>query len=301
MARGDGGTSPTLRGERVDIGGRRLHVVREAPVAGRERNAPLVILEAGAFGLSADWAVTQTRLARAGFASLAYDRAGLGASDPGPKPRDSKAIVDDLEALLAALKLPGPFIVAGHSMAGLHTRLFAVRDRTRVAGLVLVDATTPEASAHPVAAGFITHFGTLSNWAATGAGLGLFRPLMGTALGDAIGLPPDASSAKREAFASGPHNRSAADEALQWAADAQQVEAAGPLDPALPVAVITAGAAKGRAGWKALQTAPADAAEHGYVEHVRAATHASLLGPRFADAVVRGVAFVAEAADEGQR
>jgi pimeloyl-ACP methyl ester carboxylesterase len=291
-ARRPAGEAPEIRGAMVDIGGRRLHVVTETPVA---PTSPVhVILEAGAFGLSADWAVVQDRLAAGGFESTAYDRAGLGVSDPGPTPRDSAAIASDLEALTGTAALRGPLILVGHSMAGLHVRLFAVRNPERVRGLVLVDATTPEAAAHPVAATFINRFGTLSGWAAAGAGAGLFKPLMGTGLGDTIGLPPAASLAKRRAFASGQHNRWSAEEAQAWPADAEQVAQAGPLSPDLPVAVITAGPVKGREAWKAFQAAPARAARRSYVENVPRAGHATLLGPRFADAIVRGVKFVAE-------
>jgi pimeloyl-ACP methyl ester carboxylesterase len=285
--------APEIRGAMVDIGGRRLHAITETPAV--SRSPAHVILEAGAFGLSADWAVVQDRLAAAGFQSTAYDRAGLGVSDPGPSPRDSAAIASDLEALTDTAGLTGPLILVGHSMAGLHARLFAVRNPGRVKGLVLVDATTPEAAAHPVAATFINRFGTISGWAAAGAGAGLFKPLMGTGLGDTIGLPPAASLEKRRAFASGPHNRWSAEEARAWPADAAQVADAGPLSPDIPVAVITAGPVKGREAWKAFQAAPARAAKRNYVENVPRAGHATLLGPRHADAIVRGVEFVAEA------
>src|SRR5580658_5794303 len=88
------------RGRVVEIGdGRRLRAVTEGPDASRR---PLVVLEAGSFGFSADWAAVQAKLAAEGLRSLAYDRAGLGVSDPGPMPRDSNAIVGDLEILLAS-------------------------------------------------------------------------------------------------------------------------------------------------------------------------------------------------------
>ncbi|MDB5433613.1 MAG: alpha/beta hydrolase [Caulobacter sp.] len=292
------GKTPAPRGRMVDIGGRRLHAIEEAACGAAARRTPHVILEAGAFGLSADWAVVQEKLSRAGYASTAYDRAGLGTSDPGPTPRDSDAIVGDLEALIEHGGLKGPFILAGHSMAGLHVRLFAVRHPQQTAGLVLVDATTPEVAAHPVAQTFINRFGTISGLAAAGAGAGLLRPLMGTSLGDTIGLPPDASGEKRRAFASAMHNRWSADEARQWLADSRLVEEAGPLAPELPVAVVTAGPVKGREAWKAFQSAPAHAAHHGQVENVPRAGHATLLGPRFADAIVRGVIFVDEASSK---
>ena len=82
------GFHPT-RGQLVDIGGRRLRMVR----AGPQGAEPLILLECGAFGCAADWAEVQHRLATKGLASLAYDRAGLGFSEPGPKPRDGAAPV----------------------------------------------------------------------------------------------------------------------------------------------------------------------------------------------------------------
>src|SRR3984957_1368877 len=175
-----------LRGSTVEIaGGRRLRYVLAGPDVSPR---PLVVLEAGSFGFSADWAAVQEKLAAVGLRSLAYDRAGLGVSDPGPMPRDSNAIVGDLEVLLASIDEPGPYIVCGHSMAGMHVRLFARRNAAQVRGLVLVDATTPEAMDDPAAAQFAGHFVSLSRLAAWGASVGLQRPLAG-ALGDAIGLP----------------------------------------------------------------------------------------------------------------
>src|SRR5690606_39107581 len=50
---------PPLRGRMIDIGGRSLHLV----CAGPESDSPTVILEAGAFGLSADWGAVQEELA----------------------------------------------------------------------------------------------------------------------------------------------------------------------------------------------------------------------------------------------
>ena len=74
---------------------------------------------------------------------LAYDRAGLGLSDPGPSPRDGLAIAYDLERLLAEAGEAGPYLLVGHSMAGLHTRLFAGRNP----GLLPADAFGPRTGA----------------------------------------------------------------------------------------------------------------------------------------------------------
>lgn len=289
--------APKPRGQLYDIGGgRRLHMVCAGPA---KADGPTVLLEAGAFGFSADWGVVQDKLAAAGIRSCAYDRAGLGFSDPGPKPRDGLNVEDDLEKLLAAAGEKGPFILCGHSMAGLRLRLFAARNPALVKGVVLVDATTPEAMDNKVMRQFVSTFSNLSGLAAWGAGTGLFKPLVNTSFGDKIGLTGAAQAEKRWAFADGRHNYWAAEEVRDWPLAAGQARAAGAFPPELPVAVITAGAeAPGgpRSAFKAIQSAPATASRHGYVEHVAGAAHATLLGVSFADAIVRGVQHVRAAA-----
>ena len=274
----------------ADIGGRRLHAVRAGPAEGSDK--PLVLLEAGAFGFSADWAVVQSRLASHGFPSLAYDRAGLGLSDPGPTPRDGDAIGADLEAMLAREAPDGPLILAGHSMAGLHVHHFAVRHPERVTGLVLVDATTPASMSSKLVSAAVGQFAGAARLAAWGAGAGLFKPLSGTGLGDRIGLDGDVGGIKRWAFADGAHNHWAAEEVARWPAAARQALAAGDLDPDWPVAVVLAGPADDRSGLKTLQMAPALASRHGMVEHVAGATMRSVLAGPHADAIVRGVEHV---------
>src|ERR1700757_368150 len=79
---------PPLRGELVDIGGRHIRVLCRGP----KSDAPLILFEAGMFGGAASWDAVQTRLKAAGLRSCAYDRAGIGYSDPGAFPRDAIAI-----------------------------------------------------------------------------------------------------------------------------------------------------------------------------------------------------------------
>jgi pimeloyl-ACP methyl ester carboxylesterase len=278
----------------IDIGGRRLHAVR----AGPERSAsPCVFLEAGAFGFSADWSVVQERLASRGYASLAYDRAGLGRSDPGPAPRDGAAIGADAEALLARVAPTGPLILVGHSMAGLHVHRLALRLARRVTGLVLVDATTPASMQSKFVSAAVGQFVNLSRLAAWGAETGLLRALSATPLADGIGLSGQEGEEKRWAFASPDHNAAAAAEVAQWPAAARQALEAGGLDPRWPVAVILAGPAKSRPGLRDLQIAPALASHHGLVEHVDEANHASILAGPHADVIARGVEHVALAAE----
>jgi pimeloyl-ACP methyl ester carboxylesterase len=284
--------TPTHRGQLYDIGGgRRLHMLCAGPAGGA---GPTVLLEAGAFGFSADWGAVQERLTARGIRSCAYDRAGLGFSDPGPKPRDGPAIVGDLEELLAVTGEKGPFVLVGHSMAGLHLRLFAVRNPSAVAGIVLVDATTPEDLDLKLMSRFVRTFSGLSQLAAAGASAGMFKPLMYTGFGDKIGLPEPAKTEKRWAFASGSHNRWAAEEVRLWPTDARQARAAGVLDPAWPIAVVLAGGRRGEFATR--REGPARASRHGFVEHVEGADHSTILGPLHCAAIVRAIEHVRAAA-----
>ena len=280
-------TAPRPRGRMVEIGcGRTLHAVSAGPASSAR---PLVLLEAGAFGFSADWAAVQDKLSHRGLRSLAYDRAGLGFSQPGPEPRDGDAIARDLEKLLLHLGEPGPFVLCGHSMAGLHVRLFAAGNAARVVGVVLVDATTPEAMDSRMISGFVQHFGTATRLAAWGAEAGLLAPLSGTGLGDAIGLEGAPGMEKRWAFANPGHNHWASREVQCWADSAREAREAGTFDPRLPVAVILTGTAAERSGFRGVQTAPARASNHGLIDYVAGASHATMLNGVYADAIIRGV------------
>lgn len=112
--------------------GRRLHF----RCAGQ--GSPAVVMESG-FGATADaWFKVQPELAR-DTRVCAYDRAGYGASDPGPSPRDGAAIAADLDAGLRAARIAGPFVLVGHSAGALYVQAFAARRPQDVAGMVLVD------------------------------------------------------------------------------------------------------------------------------------------------------------------
>ena len=275
------------RGERIDLGGRHLRVVRAGPAnSGR----PTIIFEHGAFGCASDWAVVQDRLAAKGLASLAYDRAGLGHSDPGPLPRDGHAIVADLTALLDALGETQPVVLVGHSMGGLMVRLFTLAHPDRVLGVVLVDAVTPEVMASAIGAGAVKTFGRVMRIASYGARFGMLRPVAVFA-GDRILLDPEASAEKRRIWGSPSHAHWAAEEVSQWPTTSDQA-AAKEFPASMPIAVVTAGGEETATVLKEIQMIPAIASQRGYIEHVPKATHASLLGRKFADPIVRGIEHV---------
>jgi pimeloyl-ACP methyl ester carboxylesterase len=273
----------------IDLGGRQLHVVR----AGLRGDQPTIVLEHGAFGCASDWGVVQARLSAKGLHSIAYDRAGLGLSDPGPQPRDGRALNADLSALLTAMGEPGPFILAGHSMGGLMVRLFALTHPDQVRGVVLVDAVVPDVMASRQGALAVRVYGRAMRWVGIGARLGLMRPVAAVT-GNMIGLVGEAAVEKRRIYGMGSHARWAAAEVGQWPVTSDQAASAD-YPPDLPVAVVTAGGEERTPWLKAMQAAPALASRHGYIEHVAGAGHASLLGRRFADPIVRGIEHVLSA------
>jgi pimeloyl-ACP methyl ester carboxylesterase len=116
----------------IDVGGRRMNIVCVGS------GSPTVILDAGLGGGAAAWARVQTRAARQ-TRVCAYDRAGMGFSDPAAAPRDAAAIVRDLRALLRGAKVVPPYVLVGHSSGGIFVRLYADRYPNEVVGLVLVD------------------------------------------------------------------------------------------------------------------------------------------------------------------
>jgi len=112
---------------------------------------------------------------------------------------------------------------------------------------------------------------------------------LNTAIADSIGLSGEAKAEKRLAFADPKHNRWAAAEVEAWGRTAEQARLAGPFDTELPVGVVLAGAPGPGTRWKAQLSAPALSARAGFVEHVRGASHATLLSPRFASCIVEVV------------
>jgi pimeloyl-ACP methyl ester carboxylesterase len=124
----------------VDVGGHRLAL----ECAGRGR--PTVVLEAGLATDRTTWEPIWPALA-ALTRVCRYDRAGLGESQPGPGPRTSAQIVTELHTLLVQAAVPGPYVLVGHSIGGLHLHLYASRYPGQVVGLVLLDWLHPATDA----------------------------------------------------------------------------------------------------------------------------------------------------------
>ena len=105
------------------------------------KGTPTVVFDAGMGNWSQVWGLVQPVIAKRTQA-CAYDRAGLGFSDPANRDGSSANVVDDLRRLLVAASIKPPYVLVGHSYGGMSMRLFADLHFNEVAGMVLVDPST---------------------------------------------------------------------------------------------------------------------------------------------------------------
>jgi pimeloyl-ACP methyl ester carboxylesterase len=224
------GTTPPP-GQLVDVGGYRLHLVC------RGEGSPAVVLDAGLSDSWAVWTKVQPAVART-TRVCSYDRAGIGYSDPGPLPRTSSRIVEELHVLLRNGGVPGPYVLVGHSFGGYDVRLFASRYPNEVAGLVLVDAAHEDQGTRypPEVREALARTLDEARRTAERAERGESVPRL------ASNLPP--AIATRPAW-----YRALFEELRSVEASAAELRAAGPL-PDVPLLVISAGRRRSRVGSK---------------------------------------------------
>ena len=127
-------------GQRIDVGGYSLHLYC---VGENTDGRPTVILESGLGATSSSWGWIQPAVAKK-TRVCAYDRAGMGWSDPSPAARDAQNIATELHTLLQKAQIPGPYVLAGWSYGGMYVREYASQYPDDVAGLVLLDSSSPE-------------------------------------------------------------------------------------------------------------------------------------------------------------
>jgi pimeloyl-ACP methyl ester carboxylesterase len=101
--------------------------------------------------MSLDWNLVQGEIGQT-TQVCAYDRAGMGWSDPGPQPRTPSQIARELHTLLTNAGIAGPYVLVGHSVGGKNVRMFALQHPEQVAGMVLVDARSEYADSPGVSA-----------------------------------------------------------------------------------------------------------------------------------------------------
>lgn len=131
-------------GQMVDVGGYRLHIHCTGT------GSPTVVIDAGLGGWSLPWNAVQEEVAKT-TRVCTYDRAGMGYSEASPLPRNARQFAYELHTLLERANVEGPYVLAGHSLGGLTVRIFAHDYPTEVAGVVLIDSTSPRQMTQPPA------------------------------------------------------------------------------------------------------------------------------------------------------
>jgi pimeloyl-ACP methyl ester carboxylesterase len=124
----------------IDVGGRTMHLVCVGPT---DTGEPTILLEAGGGGTTLSWGEVLPGM-ESTHRLCAYDRAGLGLSEPPAEAsRTTADQVADLRALLDAANVTGPFVIGAHSYGANVAILFTQAYPDNVVGLLFVDPQSP--------------------------------------------------------------------------------------------------------------------------------------------------------------
>jgi pimeloyl-ACP methyl ester carboxylesterase len=240
--------------------------------------APTVILEAGAFGTSADWDRVLDDLSHDGRA-CAYDRAGLGRSPPSAGGLDVVSRAHELGRLLDQIGESRPVILVGHSNGALYIQAFARLWPQRVAGLVYVNGVGVDDLRYPLLMGELKQERQLSRLAANAGRAGL-AGLVADTLSEP-GLSADAAARKRAALMCVPCLETARDEDIAIVAGLKAVAALPGDVREIPTVAIVGSEDppdwREPHDWAGAEEAPALRASRRWVLYAQGASHVSPL------------------------
>ena len=125
-------------GSFANIGNHKLHYLKKGC------GGPTVIFESGLDpGGHLPWFKIQDEISKY-TTTISYDRAGVLWSERGNNPKTGYAMSKELNDLLIKSDCPKPYIVVGHSLAGLFLRSFIKDHKSDISGIVFVDVSHPE-------------------------------------------------------------------------------------------------------------------------------------------------------------
>ena len=241
MTSGDVLEDYPMPGQRYSVGDHRLQMHCQGT------GEPTVVLFNGMGEFSGSWAgITDQVSATARV--CAYDRAGQAWSDDVDHPQDGIVAAADLHALLAAAGEGGPYILVGHSIGGPYAVTFAAQYPEDVAGMVLLDSSSPRQFAEMPA--YPTQYALMKR------GLALLPTLARIGLGPVITsgshLPGSDGELVDAVSSSVRAKRNGRDDLSTIPALFKQAQAVTTLGDR-PLVVLTASANLGTEGWAAAQ------------------------------------------------
>jgi pimeloyl-ACP methyl ester carboxylesterase len=233
--------------------------------------SPTVILFNGLGERTPSWAWVQRDVA-AQTRVCVFDRAGQGWSGKAPGLQDAHELSADVDGLLAAADVPGPYVLAGHSVGGTYALAYAMDYPKKTAGVTLIDSASPHQFDLPDYPRFY------SMWRRVGALLpslgraGIPRLTSGLSSGE---LPADARREARAFNASPRELRANRDEFAELRTVFDQTKALRTLD-GRPLFVLTADVGQ-QSGWSAAQRKLASLSTNSAHQTTQGATHEALL------------------------
>jgi pimeloyl-ACP methyl ester carboxylesterase len=258
---------------------------------------PTVVLFNGLGERTPSWAWVQRSLLSE-TRVCAFDRAGQGWSGAAPGRQDGHELASDLHGLLQVVaNIPGPYVLAGHSVGGTYALVYAAQYPQQVAGVALIDSATPYQFDLPTYPRFYSVWRRASALLPTLSRAGFGRLVLDTGFAT---LPADARDEAR-AFAAEPRELRANNaEFAELRTVFDQAKALTSLG-AEPLGVVSADVGT-QAGWAAAQAKLAQLSSNSVHRTAHGATHEALLeDERFATIASRAIADVVRAVRSGRQ
>lgn len=123
--------------EFVDINSISTHFVKKGS------GGPTIVFQSGLGGDYKIWEQIQDSLSQY-TTTISYDRAGLQWSEDAGEIKTLSNITSELETLLNKTNCPKPYILVGHSLAGITLRPFIKKHKDDISGIVFIDVSHPQ-------------------------------------------------------------------------------------------------------------------------------------------------------------
>ena len=256
--------------------------------------SPTVVLFNGLGERTPSWAWVQPAVARE-TRVCTFDRAGQGWSGKAPGRQDGHQLAADLHGLLSAAHVPGPYVLAGHSVGGTYALVYALDFANETAGVALIDSASPYQFDLPAYPGFYSMWRRVSALLPSLGRVGIPRLTSGMGFS---GLPANARREARGLSSSPRELRADRDEFAELPTVFDQAKALTTLGRK-PLFVLTADLGQ-QTGWFALQNRLATLSPNSVHQRTHGATHAALLEDQSAStAASRAIVDVVRAARSG--